>query len=347
MSNRTASLLLAIILGLTPAAAAQDAPPAAKQPQSQPAQQPAEREPIQTKVIEVVGDVQHKPLGKGDWQPCKNGDSYPQRTMIRTGVRSSIKLQIGAEEPYTAMVIESVGLVILSEAYKTSNTKRVRVGVGYGRVRAGVAEGGLESDFTIDSPVATLSKRGTWNFALYFERATQRFEISLLDRGLVDAINKVRGKTITILPGEAVTQAMRTWLDEAQIRRNVAIADLLGQGDVDVAFNRLRQDGLGVLDPGSGSRVLLNLSSRFAQVEFKAAVLENMQESIIVLPPPGQAPPIFRPEGFFGTGRGDELIPVLIDPNSALVKRGFARPGTYRFRRSALESWLKKNDQRR
>ena len=57
-------------------------------------------------------------------------------------------------------------------------------------VRAGVAEGGLKSDFTIDSPVATLSKRGTWNFALYYERETERFEISLLDRGLVEAIDK-------------------------------------------------------------------------------------------------------------------------------------------------------------
>ncbi len=350
MPIRMSTLLLVVAVGLIgKPLVAQDAQPA-NQPQAQPPQsQPAAGRPIMAKVIAVTGDVQHAPLGEETpvWKPCKLGDTYPPGTMIRSGVRSSIGLQIGEEEPYTAMVLESVGLTILSEAFKTQTTKRVRVGVGYGRVRAGVAEGGLKSDFTIDSPVATLSKRGTWNFALYYERATERFEISLLDRGLVDAIDKVRGRSVTILPGELVTEVMRKWLDEVQVQRNVAFVDLLGQGEVDVAFNRLRTDGLGVLDPGSGSAPLLNLSTSAAQTEFTSVVLETIQDPILLPPPDGGPQPIFRPEGFFGTGRGDQLIPILIDPNSALVKRGFARPGKYHFRRSALESWLKKNQRRR
>lgn len=322
-----------------PAPAPQAEPPA---PGNQPAVDETDgRAPLAARVIEVNGDVQHAPMGSREWTPCKVDDEYPEKTKIRTGVRSSIKLQIGQEEPYTVMVIESVGLTVLSEAYKTGAVKRVRVGVGYGGVRAGVAEGGLQSDFTIDTPVATLSKRGTWNFGIYYERTTGRFEAFLLDRGLVDVLNKLRGQTRRLQPGQLVTQAMRRWADEAQIRRNVSIVDLFGQGDVDVAFNRIRNDGLGVLDPGSGNKPLLNLSSQFAQREFGQMLMQNIAAPIDLTPGGGERTPVFRPEGFFGTGRGDELIPVLIDPNNALVKRGLARPGTYRIRRSAAEDWLR------
>jgi len=56
---------------------------------------------------------------------------------------------------------------------------------------------------------------------------------------------------------------MRRWLDEVELRRNISVVDILGQEDIEVAFNRLRQSGLGVLSPGSGKDVL-NLSNRSA-----------------------------------------------------------------------------------
>lgn len=313
--------------------------------QDPPATQPAgeTRQPVFARVIDVQGDVQHAPAGSREWSACKLDDEYPEATRIRTGLRSSIKLQLGQEQPYSVLVIESVGLTELSEIHKTETTKRVRVGVGYGKVRAGVAEGGLVSDFTVDSPVATLSKRGTWNFGLSYEPDTQRFEIFLLDHGLVDALHKATGDTRRLLPGQVVTQAMRRWADEAQIRRNVAIPDILGQGDVEVAFNRIQTDGVGVLNPGGGAAMVIHLSSATNRAEF-TRVLERSIETGGVVTPPLQLPPgtprLSRPEGFFGTGRGDELIPVLIDPDSALVKSGAARAGTYRFRRSAVEQWL-------
>jgi hypothetical protein len=327
--------------------APQAEPPA---PRSQPAAAAAPDEiegrvPVTARAIEVVGDAEHAPMGSREWTPCRVGDEYPEQTKIRTGVRSSIKLQIGDEEPYTAMIIESVGLTVLSEAYKTGQVKRIRVGVGYGGVRAGVAEGGLQSDFTIDTPVATLSKRGTWNFGIYYERGTGRFEAFLLERGLIDVLSKLRDQTRRLLPRELVTSAMRRWLDEVQIRRNVSIADLFGQEDISVAFNRIRNDGLGVINPGGGGRPLVNLSSQFAQREFANMLYQNLPPTPLNLPNVERTP-AFRPEGFFGSGRGDQLIPVLIDPNSALVKRGLARPGAYHIRRSAAERWLRESGRR-
>src|SRR5262245_50740826 len=126
-------------------ASGQDAPqpPATSQPTTAPA---AGKTAIKFKVIEVKGEPHWGPLDAKELQIVKVGDEYPEQTKIITGLRESVKLQVGEEEPYTCMAIESAGKVILSEASKTADTKRVRVGVGYGRVKAGVAEGGLKSD---------------------------------------------------------------------------------------------------------------------------------------------------------------------------------------------------------
>jgi len=338
--NRWSLALLAVFALLaSPLGRAQEQAAGDASTQDQPAAAAQEegRQPIMARVIELHGDVKHAPLDSQDYKACQIDDEYPELTKIITGVRSSIKLQIGDEEPYTCMLIEAVGKTILSEAYKTGDTKRVRVGVGYGRIRAGVAEGGLKSDFTVDSPVATLSKRGTWGFTMFYERDTDRFEIGLTDRGLVEAINKLTGQRRTVNPKEAVTQAMRMWLDQAHFDRNVPVPDFLGQGDLEVAFNRLKQDGLGVLHSGQGEAVLLNLSNETARRHFADTLRRTL--------PPGHlgqiGPGRLRAEGFFGSGRGDELLDVMIDANNPLVQQGFAKPGCYKFRRNALAGWLR------
>ena len=320
-------------------AVAQDRTPAQQPEAEKPAPPPPadEQQPVMARVIEVHGDVKYAPLDSREYKVCKLDDEYPARTKIITGVRSSIKLQIGEEEPYTCLLVEAVGKTILSEAYKTKDTKKVRVGVGYGRIRAGVAEGGLKSDFTVDSPVATLSKRGTWGFTLFYERDTDFFQIGLTDRGLVEAINRLSKEKRTINPKELVTSAMLAWLDQAQFDRNVAIPDILGQGDIGVAFNRIQQSGLGVLSPGGGQQVLLDLSNPHARAGFAELVRQGMTGALLTPTPT----PTHRPEGFFGTGRGDELIEVMIDSNNTLVQKGCARPGLYKFRRAALESWMR------
>lgn len=314
-------------------ALAQPVPPA-----TQPATAPADRKPITARVIEVRGDVKHAPLGSEDWQPCQVDEEYPEQTVILTGLRSSVKLQVGQDDTYTVVVVEPASRTLIAEAYATADTKHVHIGVGYGQIRAGVAEGALKSEFTVASPVATLSKRGTWNFGLFYERGTERFQIFLLDHGLVEALHRITGERRDVLPGEVVTQVMRRWADEAQIRRNVPIVDFLGQSDILVAFNRLRQDGLRVLNPEGGQTVLIDLSAPAAQQAF----LDLVRQSLLRPPTAGGLPegrPL-RPEGAFGTGRGEELIPVILEKTSPLVQRGYAQPGTYHFARGALEQWL-------
>lgn len=322
-------------VGMAPA---QDQPadtPATDQPP--PASESSGKQPIMARVIEVHGDVKWAPLDSQEYKPCALDDEYPEKTKIITGVRSSVKLQIGEEEPYTCMLIDAVGKTVLSEAYKTQDTKTVRVGVGYGRIRAGVAEGGLKSDFTVDSPVATLSKRGTWGFTLFYERDTEFFEIGLTERGLIEVINKMTQERRILNPRELITSAMRAWLDQIQFDRNVAIPDIFGQGDIGVVFNRLEQSGLGVLAPGSGQQTLLNLSTPQARAAF-AETLRGLLPAGTLTPP--QINTGLRAEGFFGTGRGDDLVEVMIEHNNPLSQKGFARPGLYKFRRDAVQNWM-------
>jgi hypothetical protein len=327
-------LMGSLLLGWSAALAwGQQAAPT--QPASQPATDTGQRKPITARVLELHGDVKHAALEAEDWQDCRLDDEYGEQTVIQTGLRSSIKLQIGADDTYTAVVIESASRTVLSELNQTADTKHVRIGVGYGRMRAGVAEGGLKSDFVVDSPVATLSKRGTWDFGLFYERATDRFEIFLLDQGLVDAFSKVSGLRREVLPQQVVTQVMRRWLDEAQMRRNVAIPDILGQGDIEVAFNTLAQSGLRVLNPEGGQTVLVDLSTPAARDHFAELVQRSMTMPTAV--PRGTLTP---KEGFFGTGRGDELIPIVIEATSPMAQKGLAQPGKYTFRRQALDNWM-------
>lgn len=265
---------------------------------------PADRQPVTARVLEVRGEAQHAALDSETWRPCQVGDEYPENTILRTGVRSGLKLQLGSDDSFTVVAVDSASRVIISELAVTSDSKRVRIGVGYGRVRAGVVEGALRSDFTVDSPVATLSKRGTWDFGLYYERGTGRFEVYLLDQGLVEALHKITRERRELSPGEAVTTAMRRWVDQVQIVRNVPVVDVLGQPDVEVAFQEQRNSGLRVLDPLGGYGVVAKASHRGAETAGEAGFEQAANRPLL----PG---PFRRPEGFFGTGRGGGLIRLL------------------------------------
>jgi len=293
--------LLPWVVALVAAASAQDAS------QTRPATQPADRTPVLAEVIEVHGDVRAATAGSQAWRKVRLHDRFAAGTRLLTGIRSSVKLRIGSGEPYTCVLIEQVGLTVLSEAWRSRQLKRVRLGVGFGRIRAGVAEGGLESDLTIDCPVATLSKRGTWGIELYYERATDYFEVGLSDRGLLEVIDRMRAQRRFVEPHEIVNVAMRRWLDQAPMRFNVAVPDVLGQGRMQLAFHRSRVEGLGVLNPGAGRLNVLTLNRPVAP----RTPLQILRRGQLPSAAAARFVPL-RAEGFFGTGRGDELLGAIL-----------------------------------
>jgi hypothetical protein len=300
-----------------------------------PASLPADAERVKARVIEKVGDAEHAPLGSDEWKPVERGQEYEEGVQIRTGVRSSVKLRLGDDDTYTAVVVDSLTRVSIAELWQTESVKRTRLDLGYGEVRGGVLEGGRKSDFTIENPTFTASKRGTWNFGVFYERGSERSEIFLLDRGLMEAIQRETGRAPRgVLPGERVTAAMRSFLDQAAIDKNVPVADILAQSDIEVAFSRLKNDGLGVTDPGQGRGALLDLTNESARARF--AQLAN--HAILQAQAAGGRA---TAEGSFGTGRGGQLlITMTIQSDDLLVQSGAARPGQLKFRRQALEGWL-------
>lgn len=343
-------IALAALLGFAACANAQapaDKDSAGQEPAgSSPSTSPAATAPsdlVRARVIEVRGDAQASAMDPVDWRKLKVNDELVEGTQIRTGINASVKLQIGQQEPYTALIVQAMSHVYFTEGRLTGDSKKVRVGVGYGHIRAGVAEGGLKSDFTVDSPVATLSKKGTWNFGLYYERGTNHFDVYLLDRGLVDVLNKDLGISRELHPGEAVTRAMRRWLDEAPLRRNIPVVDVLGQSNLTVAFNRVDTDGLRVINPEGGQATGLAFSRTQAGNFSPAQQILPVQRPIVT-PPVGQGP-FTRPEGFFGTGRADELVSFVVGSASPL-RASVLRPGLL-FQRPALRGLLSRPPGRR
>lgn len=298
---------------------------------------PAGATPILARVIEVKGDCQFAPPGSEAFSPCKLGDTYSPETVISTGLRSRVVLRMGEDDTYTVVAVDPGTKTLIGEAFTTADTKRVQIGVGYGQVRAGVVEGGLKSDFTVSSPVATLSKRGTWNFGMNVRPF--QYEVFLLDQGLVTALDRASGRQRDVRPGEFVDSSMRRWVQLANRLQNVPISDILGQSDIEVAFNRLDQDGLKILNPEGGATTLIDLRPPQFAADFRQLAQNALRGSD--LPPPvidiGQR---VRREAIFGTGRGELLAPIVIDRASELAQRGAAKPGTYRFSRSALQGWL-------
>lgn len=299
---------------------------------SAPASQPGA---LLFKVIELQGDVRHAAPGSRDFQVTKLGDQLGQGVRVLTGVRSAVKFQVGEQEPYTCLMVDAAGLIEISESLLTSDTKKVRVSLAHGRVRAGVAEGGLKSDFTVDCPVATLSKKGTWGFSLFYERDSDVFEIGLTDRGLVEALRVQSGQRRELRPGEYVTQAMRLWLDQSRFDSSTVV-DALGQADMLIAFNRVQTDGLGVTRVGDGRVATISLVSDAARNDFRQLLENALQFNPAVNRIAG------RPEGAFGTGRGEELLELLVEPANGLVQRGDGRAGRFLLRRDAAESWLRR-----
>ncbi|MDR1388683.1 MAG: FecR family protein [Treponema sp.] len=112
----------------------------------------------QARFAEVRGTVEIQNAGSTAWRPVSPGDVIGKNAVISTGFKSTALISIGdsriSVRPLTRLTLEE--LVQRDGAEKTDLYLRT------GRIRAEVTPpAGLRGDFTVRSPSATASVRGT------------------------------------------------------------------------------------------------------------------------------------------------------------------------------------------
>lgn len=309
-------------------------------------------------VIAVQGKVRIAPTGTDPlrdegWSAVQVGDSLVAGKQICVPLRGALKLVARPADPPTVIMIEPSTLVNISELSIQSGTARSRIDLGYGAIRAGVAEGNVRSDMQIQCPVATLSKRGTDIFR--FEYHEGRFFMSLSEqgRGMIQAIQMQSGslgqlnllKSRFVTPGQFVTQQMARAIDTMQFDRRIVINDLFGLIGSEKLMLMTNQLGLGFLiQPGintigglRGQPIPIVPTPPQGGLD---PVVQSLQGAVNV----PLLPPIRRTQkaGDFGIGQGP-LPPLLPGMDFSTVARESPRKAFLRAMREQVKpNWSRK-----
>jgi len=259
---------------------------------------------LQAVVIEVRGIAHWSKQGVSvfageGWTPLAVGDRLEPGTQIRTALRAHVNLQFGKT---TFVSIRPVSLTSIDAAYRSAVTETIRLGLGYGTIRGASSEGELRADVRVSSPVVTLAKRGTEGWQISVEAQTGRFDISLAESGLIEALQTARGEAYarTVRPGEYVNERTiaNLWLTEATFTRTVALynrgeltrSEALAAGDY--------PGGYAALGPAAGTELVHYSARRAGSAAAGLTAQERSAGSTTVIVHPVQS----RPEGNFGTG---------------------------------------------
>lgn len=285
---------LAILVTAVPVLA-QDEPPL-------PPAAPAGAQPLSADVIELTGTAYMAPggadlLDQAAWKKLAVGDKVPPGSQLRTANRTRLLLQIGDD---TLMLAEPMTRCSLDELYTTPDTKTTRLSLGHGTIRAGVAEGELRSDLTIDSTVATLSKRGTWGFEM--TKFGSDVRMSLAERGLVEAIYKLTNQRRLVNPGQYVNARTiaRLWITQSRFDRAFSLFDAAGRTGAEVQFASLNDTGMAVVNPGGGVETYSQSGRAVDPTTGQVVEDDAAGEAAALLMERGLF--LNRPEGNFGFG---------------------------------------------
>jgi hypothetical protein len=147
----------------------------------------------QTGVISsLAGSVELKPAGAANFTPAREGDEVGANTVIFTGFKSSATVTVGS----STILVRPLTRLTLTEISATQDTERVNIDLKAGRVRVDVRPpSGAKADFTVVTPSATASVRGTG-----FDLDTRNLSVN---EGTV-VYQGVRGAAALVYPGAAV-----------------------------------------------------------------------------------------------------------------------------------------------
>lgn len=108
-------------------------------------------------IKELTGRVEVKAPG-GAWKPAAKGMALARNTAISTGFKSVVVLTLGS----STLTVKPLTRLSLEEIVKLEGNEQVKLYLSAGRVKADVsAPTGGTTDFSVKSPSATASVRGT------------------------------------------------------------------------------------------------------------------------------------------------------------------------------------------
>lgn len=145
----TCSLLL--LLG---AALAQEKKPDAR-PEALPAGQ---QRKLQAVAMEVTGTVQWRASAKDAWKPLRVNDLLEAGAEVRTGRDSRAVLRAGMNG---TIEVDRQSRLAIPELVQEGATLKTRVAMTFGKAELKVDKVGLDNDFEVSTPTATLAVKGT------------------------------------------------------------------------------------------------------------------------------------------------------------------------------------------
>jgi hypothetical protein len=109
-------------------------------------------------IREYTGTVEVKAPGEADWKAAEPGQQISRDTVISTGFKSTALIVLGN----STLTVRPLTRLSLEEIQNRQGDESVRLDLQTGRVRAEVnPPSGGKIDFTVHSPTATASVRGT------------------------------------------------------------------------------------------------------------------------------------------------------------------------------------------
>jgi hypothetical protein len=109
-------------------------------------------------IKELNGTVELKPAGASVFIAAKQGDTIARDTVVSTGFKSTAVITVGS----ATLTVRPLTRLSLAEITQAQGNELVNVNLQAGRVRAGVRPPtGTRTEFTVRSPSATASVRGT------------------------------------------------------------------------------------------------------------------------------------------------------------------------------------------
>jgi len=199
---------------------------------------------LRADVVSVAGKVEvRKPTdAKGKFSPLKAGEKLDELAVVRLGLGAKLVLQFSDRVKLTATGGGKFGLRTLC---KHDKTVRANVGLKYGALRLKVDSTVGANDFSVTTPVATLSARGCNCFLSYFPDIGLNFA-NTHDTWVVAT---PRGKKTT-RQGDKTNQNLDPTGEIVSKELDTHLSDPLALGNVENTNLRNNGGGRGVMDFG-------------------------------------------------------------------------------------------------